>query len=125
MKKKYQRLPDAELDIMLVLWNGRAEMTRSDIEGVIEKKLAPTTILSLLSRLEKRGVVKVKKDGQRNLYSPVMSQEEYQMQESSSVLEKLYNNSLKDFVAALYNGKSIKQAEIAELEKFIKDIEGE
>ena len=55
VKKTYQRLPESELDIMLVLWNGTPPMTRPEIEKVIntKKNLAPTTILSLLTRLEK------------------------------------------------------------------------
>ena len=32
MKKTYQRLPESELDIMLVLWNGTPPMTRPEIE---------------------------------------------------------------------------------------------
>lgn len=35
MKKTYQRLPESELDIMLVLWNGTPPMTRPEIERVI------------------------------------------------------------------------------------------
>ena len=56
MKKTYQRLPESELDIMLVLWNGTPPMTRPEIEKVIntKKKLASTTILSLLTRLESK-----------------------------------------------------------------------
>ena len=52
MKKTYQRLPESELDIMLVLWNNTPPMTRPEIEKVIntKKKLASTTILSLLTR---------------------------------------------------------------------------
>ena len=42
MKKTYQRLPESELDIMLVLWNNTPPMTRPEIEKVItmKKKLA-------------------------------------------------------------------------------------
>lgn len=56
MKKTYQRLPESELDIMLVLWNGTPPMTRPEIEKVIntKKNLASTTILSLLTRLESK-----------------------------------------------------------------------
>ena len=32
MKKTYQRLPESELDIMLVLWNNTPPMTRPEIE---------------------------------------------------------------------------------------------
>mgnify|MGYP000068645569 CR=1 FL=1 len=35
MKKTYQRLPESELDIMLVLWNGTPPKTRPEIEKAI------------------------------------------------------------------------------------------
>lgn len=38
MKKTYQRLPESELDIMLVLWNNTPPMTRPEIEKVINTK---------------------------------------------------------------------------------------
>ena len=38
MKKTYQRLPESELDIMLVLWNNTPPMTRPEIEKVITMK---------------------------------------------------------------------------------------
>ena len=70
MKKTYQRLPESELDIMLVLWNNTPPMTRPEIEKVItmKKKLASTTILSLLTRLENKNFVEVTKQGKMNLY---------------------------------------------------------
>ena len=75
MKKTYQRLPESELDIMLVLWNNTPPMTRPEIEKVInmKKKLASTTILSLLTRLENKNFVEVTKQGKMNLYTPMVS----------------------------------------------------
>ena len=124
MKKRIQKLPDSELDVMIALWNGHQEMTRSEIEDFMnqKKKLAPTTILTLLSRLEKKNFVSVKKGGKANLYSALVTQEEYQQQEGKHVLEKLYDNSLKNFVATLYQGKQIDQNDIEELESFLQEL---
>ena len=125
MKKTYQRLPDSELDIMLVLWNGTPPMTRPEIEKVINKKknLAPTTILSLLTRLEATKFVEVTKQGKMNLYTPLVSQSDYQANESQSVLEKLYGNSLKKFVTSLYQGKKMSSEEVRDLSNFLKELE--
>ena len=125
MKKTYQRLPESELDIMLVLWNGTPPMTRPEIEKVINirKNLAPTTILSLLTRLEAKNFVEVTKQGKMNLYTPLISQTDYQAHESQSVLEKLYGNSLKKCVTSLYQGKKISSEEIHELSDFLKEME--
>lgn len=121
MKKTYQRLPESELDIMLVLWNGTPPMTRPEIEKVIntKKNLAPTTILSLLTRLEAKNFVEVTRQGKMNLYTPLVSQ----AHESRSVLEKLYGNSLKKFVTSLYQGKKISSEEIQDLSDFLKELD--
>ena len=125
MKKTYQRLPESELDIMLVLWNHTPPMNRMEIEKVIntKKSLAPTTILSLLARLEAKNFVEVTKQGKMNLYTPLVSQSDYQAHESQSVLEKLYGNSLKKFVTSLYQGKKVSSEEIQNLSDFLKEQE--
>ena len=125
MKKTYQRLPESELDIMLALWNNTPPMNRMEIEKVIntKKSLAPTTILSLLARLEAKNFVKVTKQGKMNLYTPLVSQSDYQAHESQSVLEKLYGNSLKKFVTSLYQGKKVSPEEIQDLSDFLKELE--
>ena len=125
MKKTYQRLPESELDIMLVLWNHTPPMNSMEIEKVIntKKSLAPTTILSLLARLEAKNFVKVTKQGKMNLYTPLVSQSDYQAHESQSVLEKLYGNSLKKFVTSLYQGKKVSPEEIQDLSDFLKELE--
>lgn len=125
MKKTYQRLPESELDIMLVLWNHTPPMNRMEIEKVIntKKSLAPTTILSLLARLEAKNFVEVTKQGKMNLYTPLVSQSDYQAHERQSVLEKLYGNSLKKFVTSLYQGKKVSSEEIQNLSDFLKELE--
>ena len=60
MKSKYQRLPDSELDIMIVLWNGHDRMSRMEIEAVVNEKkdLAPTTILFSAGQTGKKRICK-------------------------------------------------------------------
>ena len=100
-------------------------MNRMEIEKVIntKKSLAPTTILSLLARLEAKNFVEVTKQGKMNLYTPLVSQSDYQAHESQSVLEKLYGNSLKKFVTSLYQGKKVSSEEIQNLSDFLKELE--
>ncbi|HIR14700.1 MAG TPA: BlaI/MecI/CopY family transcriptional regulator [Candidatus Choladousia intestinavium] len=125
MGKNQQRLPDSELDIMLILWSHEPPMSRPEIEKIVneKKKLSPTTILTLLSRLEKKKFVSVEKQGKLNLYTPLISQEEYQRNESKNILEKLYGNSLKKFVVSLYGGKKLDREKIQELSEFIQELE--
>mgnify|MGYP003374547634 FL=1 len=109
---------------MLVLWHHTPPMSRLEIETAINEKkaLAPTTILSLLSRLEKKQFVSVTKEGKTNYYTPLISQEEYQNCESKNVLERVFGNSLKSFVTSLYRGKELTQQDVAELYDYIQEL---
>ena len=124
MKRTIQKLPESELDIMIVLWKQKNDMSRSEIEKIVNQKktLAPTTILTLLSRLEKKGFVSVNRDGNLNKYRWLVSQEEYQQKEGKGMLEKLYGNSVKNFVAAMYQGREINEEDLKELEGFLKEL---
>lgn len=124
MKRTIQKLPESELDIMLVLWKQTNDMSRSEIEKIVNQKktLAPTTILTLLSRLEKKGFVSIKRVGNLNKYHWLVSQEEYQQKEGKGMLEKLYGNSVKNFVAAMYQGRKINEEDLKELEGFLKEL---
>ena len=124
MKRTIQKLPESELDLMIVLWRQKNDMSRSEIEKIVNQKktLAPTTILTLLSRLEKKGFVSVNRDGNLNKYRWLVSQTEYQQKEGKGMLEKLYGNSVKNFVAALYQGREIDDEDLKELEGFLKEL---
>ena len=124
MKRTIQKLPESELDIMIVLWKQKNDMSRSEIEKIVNQKktLAPTTILTLLSRLEKKGFVSVNRDGNLNKYRWLVSQTEYQQKEGKGMLEKLYGNSVKNFVAALYQGREVDDEDLKELEGFLKEL---
>ncbi|MDD3279676.1 MAG: BlaI/MecI/CopY family transcriptional regulator [Lachnospiraceae bacterium] len=123
--EKYKRLPDSELDIMLILWNGHPDMSRLEVQTVIRRKkpLAATTVQTLLTRLEKKKFVSCRKDGQTNRYTPLISREAYQHAESKSTLERLYGNSLENFIAALYTGKTLTSEKKNELDEFIQTLE--
>ena len=78
MKDSYS-LPDGELEIMQIIWQFEPPVSRSVIEGVLSKQkhLAPSTILTFLTRLCERGFLRVERHGRMNLYTPLISQKDY------------------------------------------------
>ena len=122
-----KRLPDSELEIMMAIWELDKKVTRMEIEGELERggELSPTTILSLLSRLEKKGFVSVEKEGKQNIYNALVSQDEYLQAESKTVIEKMYNNSITNFMMALYSGKKPSKKQLDELQDLIDGFKEE
>ena len=118
-----KKLPDSELEIMLIIWEYERPVTRFEIEDKLDedRKLSPTTILSFLSRLQEKGFLKVSKDGKNNVYSAVIDKEIYMQTESKNMLKKLYKNSVKNFLASLYDGDNLSEEDLQELEAYIEE----
>ncbi|HOQ38217.1 MAG TPA: BlaI/MecI/CopY family transcriptional regulator [Acetivibrio sp.] len=118
-----KKLPDSELEIMMVIWNAEEKVTSDYIMANLDKTWQKTTVLNFLTRLCDRGFLKYHKEGRLNVYEPLVNKEEYLQKESKSFLQKLHNNSLKSLVASLYDGKNISKEDLEELKKFIEEAE--
>lgn len=122
---EFTKLPEAELEIMMIIWESGKDVTSDYIMEKLNGKKAwgRTTVLNFLTRLVDRGFLTMSKEGRFNLYSPVVAQQEYLEYESKTFLEKMYQNSVKKLVATLYNSKNISKDDLEELKRFIEEAE--
>ena len=81
--------------------------------------------MTSLARLADKGFVSCDRSSGSNLYTSVISENEYKTGASRRFLEKLYNNSLQNMVATLYNNKAIKSSDVEELRNFLDELEAE
>ncbi len=116
-----RRLPDAELEIMLAVWACPPPVLRTDVENILSRKraLAPSTLLTLLSRLVERGFLTVEKRGPNNCYTPVISKHDYLASRSRSFLERLCGGDVRVFAAALCDS-GLTEEEIQELREILE-----
>ena len=121
MKKNYS-LPDGELEVMQIIWQCEPPVSRSTIESMLNavKNLAPSTILTFLSRLCDKGFLKVEHQGRTNLYTPLVSQKDYLAEESRRMLDKLYGGSLSAFAVAL-SDSGISKDDLDELRAMLEE----
>lgn len=121
------RLPDAELDIMKIIWAGDGETTSAYIMEKLEgkKDWAVTTVLNFLARLVDRGFLTSRRSGKTNIYTPIIGETEYLESESKSFLERLHGNSITSLVASLYGGESISRDDLDELRRYIDEKAGD
>ena len=121
---KMKRLSESELEIMVIIWKYDRPVSRMEIEEHLEKDIAAPTVLSFLNRLEAKGFVSVKKIKKVNWYTPLVEESAYLQKESRNILRKMYDNSLKNFVTALYDGDGLTAADLAELQVFLDEKRG-
>lgn len=119
--KEIRRLPESELEIMQIIWHEAAPVSRMTIESVLHRThpLAPTTILTLLTRLCDKGFLSLRKEGRTNLYEPLITEKEYLAVESRSFLDRLFHGSVAGFATALCDS-GVKKEELEELRKLLE-----
>ena len=119
--KDFPRLPDAELEVMQIIWAKEGGVSRQDIEKALSSRrsLAPTTVLTFLTRRVEKGFLKVEKAGRSNLYSPLISRRDYLARESRSILDKLFGGSLSSFALSLSDA-GLSRAELEELRELLE-----
>lgn len=114
-----QRLSEAELLIMEHFWEN-GPMKSDEIAALVaDKQWKNTTLLTFLSRLARKGMLRIKKQGKSNLYIPVVSQEEYRGTETKAFLNELYGGSAKNFFAAMVSEQGLSPQDIAELRQWL------
>ncbi len=121
---KIKRLPESELDIMMIIWESNEAVTSAYVMEKLpeEKKWATTTVLNFLARLADRGFLEITKQGRVNYYKPLIEENDYLQQESSTFLKKMHMGSLKSFVASLYDGSAISMEDLEELKDYVEKV---
>jgi BlaI family penicillinase repressor len=118
-----KKLPDSELEIMMIIWDAKEKVTSDYIMDRINKDWLKTTVLNFLTRLCDRGFLKCHKEGRFNIYESQVDKEDYLQRESKSFLKKMHHNSITSLIATLYDGNSISKDDLEELKKFIGEAE--
>lgn len=125
MGKTLKKLGEAELEIMQVIWGSNPPVTSNQIlkELQARRKWQLSTLMTSLSRLADKGYVCCDRSTGSNLYTPLVTEDEYRTNESKNFLEKLYNSSLQNMVATLYSNRALKSSDVEELRKFLDELE--
>lgn len=125
MKTFEKRLPDAELEIMKVIWHNPCPISTSEVKKRIDNETdnvwTQQTLQSLLNRLVAKGFLEKGKRGKEYIYTPLVAERDYVEFESGQFLKKMHSGSVVGFMRALFDSKKISDEDIAELERMFKE----
>lgn len=115
------KISDAELEVMRILWREKKALSFSDIRIELTDKMGweKSTIATLLRRLQKKGVISVQ-EKEIHYYVPNVTKEDYIMSKKSGLIDKLYDGSIKNFIAALCQNGELTEADIDELKMYFR-----
>lgn len=118
-----KKLPDAEFEVMKVIWSSTPPVTTRDIMQKLDpiKEWKSQTVLTLLVRLTERSFIRSEKHGKERLYFPIVTEEEYLSFETKDFMNKFHKNSFANLFSAFYKGKEIDEKDLDEIEKWMHE----
>ena len=127
MSHMQKKLGEAELEIMQVIWNNEDSVTSNFILKELQssRKWKLSTLMTSLTRLSDKGFVACDRSTGSNLYTSIISENDYRAGASRHFLEKLYHNSIQNMVATLYHSKAIEESDLKELRDFLDNLEAD
>lgn len=113
-RQRKTQLSDLQLAVLRVLWS-RGEATTADVVADLadERGLAHTTVATLLTRLEKRGVVAQRRDGRTWIYSARLSETEVQRSMVADLVASLFGGDSTALVAHLVSADEVSAGDLA------------
>lgn len=121
-----QQVSDYELELMKVIWANGGTALYMEIAAALSAKgmeWTKNTIVTLLSRLMDKGLLKANKIGHRNRYTALVSEGEYQGVQTEQFLVKLYEGNAKGLVSTLIQKDLLTEDDYEELKRFWRDGE--
>ena len=119
------RLGDLQVAILRVLWDeGEATVTRVT-EAIAGKRRAPTTIATMLTKLERRGIVEHRVEGRQFVYRPLISEQEVTRTMVADLTERLFEGDVSALVSHLIRSEEIERDELVRLRAMIVERERE
>ena len=116
-----QQVSDSELELMKIVWaNGGTALYAHIMEELTKagRIWQKNTVITLLSRLVEKGLLKTSKIGRRNEYVAIVSEADYRAVQTQSFLNKLYGGNVKGLVATLIQRDMLTAEDYEELRRF-------
>ncbi len=106
---------------MRVLWE-RKEATAAEVHAALlaERGLAPTTIATMLRKMEKKGVVAHRTEGRQFVYEPIVTESEVRRSMVAELTDHLFQGDAAALVSHLLDEGGIDSRELGRIRSMIR-----
>lgn len=118
--KPLPQISEAEYEVMRIVWQNVPVSTNEIVER-LEKTTSwnPKTIQTLIKRLVTKRALTYEKEGRMFVYTPLVAENEYVSQESSSFLKKYYNGNISAMLSAFLDNDKLSASDIDDLRSLL------
>jgi len=115
-------LTGLQLSIMEVLWR-RGEATTQESWDVLNRRrpLALTTVATILSRLERKGVVTHRREGRQHVYRALVTRAEVRRSKVRDLMENLFDGDAAQLMSHLVRADDVDPDELARIRALLEE----
>ena len=116
-----QQVSDAELELMRIIWAKGGRVLYAQIMDELAaagSRWQKNTVITLLSRLVEKGLLKTNKIGRRNEYAALVTEADYQALQTEKLIKKFYEGNAKGLVSTLTQRDMLTAEDYEELRQF-------
>ncbi|HEX2077533.1 MAG TPA: BlaI/MecI/CopY family transcriptional regulator [Longimicrobium sp.] len=111
-----------QLAILQILWD-RGEASAVEVQRALRptRRVALTTVSTMLQRLEKRGVVTHRAEGRGFVYLPAVAEHEMRRSMFSDVLQGLFRGDAAAVVTQVLSARDLQDGDIERIQRLLDE----
>lgn len=115
-------LSDLQLDVVRVLWK-RGEASAAEVQASLDadRGLALTTVSTILTRLEKRGVVTHRTEGRLFVYRAVVTEADVQSSMLGSLMHAVFKGDPTQLVSQLLSARDLSSGDLERIRVMVDE----
>jgi len=114
-------LTETELEMMRVLWQRKEGTVHDVMEGLSpERKLAYTSVSTILRILEQKEIISSRKDGRGHVYFPKLDKKEYELRSLGHLMSNVFGGESLQLVSRLLELKDFDPKELESLRALLE-----
>ncbi len=115
------QISEAEYEVMKIVWKYAPVSTNEITEKLLRTTAwSPKTIQTLIKRLVAKGALTYEKQSRMFVYTPLINEDEYVRQESSSFLKRFYDGNITTMLSAYITDEKLSKEEIEQLRSILE-----
>lgn len=124
MKKSLTPLGETEMEVLHHVWSlGEASVAEVREKILENRKVAYTTVMTVMKNLADKKYLKYRKEGLSYIYSAAIQPEDVRYNLVDRLIDKVFHGSPKDLVQALVQNENLTDEERKEIKNMIDKLE--
>jgi predicted transcriptional regulator len=112
-------LSNSEEQLMQILWKQKRDFMKDLIEAYEDPRPAPTTIATLLKRMQDKNFVDYKQMGRSREYFPLVKKKDYFAKHVNGLIKNFFNDSASQFASFFTKETNLTKEELKDLKNII------